>query len=285
MKTAFIRQTLFTTAFLATFSAGLAQNKPASKSNATIREGITSSHSESDGTRINESRIRFDKEDKSYSLKLVDDKVTELIVDGKTVPADSMHLYKELIDSIIAQMEKDRAQAAEDRKQAALDREQAQRDRAQAIRDRAQAEKDRAQAQQDRARAEGDRERMNSDRQQAQKDREQASRDREQAIRDRAQAEKDREQAQRDRAQAVIDRKQAEEDRALIKSLLETAVKDGLVTSTNAVSQLELSGDGFWINDKKQSAEMHAKYKAAFLKKEGSRLSFSRSHSGTRISI
>lgn len=234
--------------------------------------------------RGGDTRIRFEKDGKDYYMKMVDDTVTELTIDGVKVPAESMHLHKELIDSMKAQLAKDWAQAEEDRKQAALDRVQADKDRAQAVKDRAQAEKDRQQAGRDRERAEADRVEVNRHREGAVRDRAQAEKDRQQAVKDRAQAERDREGAGRNRARAEIDRKHAAEDRATLNSLLETAVKDGLAASVDAVTRLELSPDGFWINGKKQSDEMHTKYKAAYLKKAGGSLSFSR-NSGTTLSL
>lgn len=284
MKTANIKQALLITIFLAAFTGAGAQNSPATKKTTTVRELRSDGNIEVNALRGGDSRIHFEKDGKEYYMKLVDDKLTELTVDGVKVPADSMHLYKELIDSMTEQMKKDRAQAEEDRKQAALDRVQAEKDRAQAVKDRAQAEKDREQAMKDRANAEKDREEVNRHRDQAVRDRAQAEKDRQQAVKDRAQAERDREQASKDRAQAEIDRKHAEEDRALVKSLLESAVKDGLTTSAEGVTRLELSDEGFWINGTKQSTEMHTKYKA-FLKKPGARISMNRNYSSTTISL
>jgi hypothetical protein len=269
MKTSFIKHLLLTAVLLVGFTVGFAQKKQEQKTIGITKEDITSIHSESDGTRINESRIKFEKEGKSYFMKLVDDQVTELTIDGKKIAPDNMHLYAELIDAVKKQLAAARAQAEEDRKQAALDRIQAEKDRA-------QAEKDRQLAQQERDRAEKDRERLKIERQQA-------DRDRQQAMNDRAQAERDRQQAVKDRAQAEVDRKHAEEDRALIRSLLEMAVKEGLVA--NEDTRLELSAEGFWINDKKQTDAIHNKYKASFLKKTGSRISFSRNYTGIQQSV
>lgn len=168
-----------------------------------------------------DARIRFEKDGKDYYMKMVDDSVTQLTIDGEKVPAENMARHKQLIDSMKAQLKTDWARAEKDRLQ---------------------------------------------------------------AVKDRAQAERDREQAGRDRARAEVDRKHAAEDRAIVTSLLETAVKDGLITSTEATTRLELSDDGFWINGKKQTEAMHTKYKAAYLKKPGSRFSFSR-NSGTTISL
>jgi hypothetical protein len=258
MKTNVIRQAVLTTAFMACMGLGYAQKKPTTKTTVSPSETIRTIEVESYATDpAGETRMRFKKGGEDYSMKLVGEEVTELTIDGKKVAAENMHQYKDLIDAMVAQLKKDRIQAEEDRKQAAIDRAQAQKDR----------------------------ERIEIDRVQANKDREQANRDRQQAMRDRAQAEKERERAIIDRKQAEIDRKHAEEDRALIKTMLEAAVKDGLIADADAVTQFELSGEGLWINGKKQPDGIHQKYKAAYLKKPDSKFSFSRTATGTRHSI
>jgi hypothetical protein len=276
MKTSIIKQAILTATFLACISLSYGQKKPASTTPAeTIRTIEVESYA-SDTTGA--TRIWFKKGGQQYSMKLVDEVVTEFMIDGKKVAAENMHLYNELIDSMKEQLKKDRVQAEEDRRQAALDRIQAEKDRAQANRYRDQANKDRQEVKELRTRADKDRERVEIDRKQV-------TTDRDQANRDRVLAEKEREHAVRDRVQAETDRKRAQEDRALIESMLETAVKDGLITNTDEVTRFELSSEGFWINEKKQTDSIHQKYKLAYLKKPGSKFIFSRNRSGSQLSI
>lgn len=221
-----------------------------------------------------ESIINYKNGQERYTIRMLNDKVSELYINDKKIPADSIYLYKEEIDKINEQIKKDRARAEEDRKQAGLDRKQAEKDRAQAQEDRKQAEKDREQAEKDRAQAEKERVRYKADQGQYELNKKQAEKDREQAEKDRQQAEKDRQQALKDRAQAELDRKQAEEDRAIVKSLIAELVKQNIVSDEKSVTSVRLNNDEFYVNGKKQSEELHTKFKAAFLKKRGYSISF-----------
>ncbi|AEE48759.1 M56 family metallopeptidase [Haliscomenobacter hydrossis] len=229
-----------------------------------------------------------DANGKTYSVKRVDKKIQEMYVNGEKLSEDKYSDYEAVIKEIDEQMERDRAQAEEDRKQAERDREQAvkdrqqaDRDREQAMRDQEQAKLDREQAEKDRAQAERDREQAGRDKERALRDEAQSKLDREQAVRDRQQAERDREQAGRDRAQAELDRvqaekdrKQAEEDRKMLLSLVEDMIKDKLVKDKESINSFKLSNDEFLINGVKQSAELHAKYKAKYVKQANYQINY-----------
>lgn len=213
-----------------------------------------------------------------YVMTLTGEKLVELYVDGHQVPADSFHVYQPLVERLQAQIKRDKEQAAKDREQAERDREQAGRDREQAERDREQAEKDKLQAERDREQADRDRqqadlarekagderEQVKRDREQADRDRQQADKDKKQAERDREQAGRDREQAERDRAQAEKDREQAEKDRAFIEQLIKDIIKDGLAPNADDLT-VELGNEEFYVNGKKQPAEVFARYKARYI--------------------
>lgn len=231
-----------------------------------------------------ESTINYKNGPDRYTIRMLNDKVSELYINDKKIPADSIYLYQAEIDKINEQIKKDKAQAEEDRKQAELDRKQAEKHRAQAEEDRKQAEKDREQAEKDRAQTEKERVRYKADQAQYELNRKQAEKDREQAQRDRQQAEKDRQQALKDRAQAELDRKQAEEDRAMVKSLIAELVKQNIISDEKSVTSVRLNEDEFYVNGKKQSEELHNKFKAAFLKKPGNSISFENT-SGYNIRI
>lgn len=243
---------------------------------------------------------------KTYSIKRVDKKIQEMYVNGEKLSEDKYAEYDAVIKEIDEQIERDRAQAEldrqqaeRDREQAGRDREQAERDRQQAMRDqeqakldRAQAEKDREQSVRDRAQAEKDRIQANLDREQAMRDDVQAKRDREQAIKDRAQADRDRLQAEKDRQQAELDReqaakdriqaekdrKQAEEDRKMLFSMVQDMINDKLVKDKDAINMFRLTNEEFWLNGVKQSAELHAKYKAKYIKQANYQINYGSSH-------
>lgn len=189
-----------------------------------------------------------------YTLRMEGDKVLDLTVDGHAVSSDSINgSYKVVIQEIKVQVERARVQARLDRQQAERDREQAGRDREQAERDREQAERDRGQSE---------------------KDRQQAGRDQEQAERDRQQAGRDREQAEHDREQAERDRKRAAEDRAIMQSIMDDLVKDGLVPDKESIHSLKINADEFLLNGKSLPEAVQKKYIGKYVTGKGYSMSY-----------
>jgi len=274
MKMTFLKHIVLLVTSVVYFNMSFAQKSK------TVKRSSSTYSSENSYLNVNENSssagpgetlINYKNGADTYNIKMKLDKVTELYVNDKKIPADSFYVYNGVIEKIkeqikkdIAQAKLDRKQAEKDRAQAILDRAQAEKDRQQAEKDREQAEKDRQQAQKERAKYQGQAE---LDRKEAEKDRAQAEKDRQQAIKDRAQAEKDRQQAELDRKQAEKDRKQAEDERALIKSMIEELVNEHIITDEKSITNLVLSAEEFTINGKKQSEELHNKYKAKYIKK------------------
>ena len=189
-----------------------------------------------------------------YTLRMEGDKVLDLTVDGHAVSSDSINgSYKAVIQEIKVQVERARVQARLDRQQAERDREQAGRDREQAERDREQAERDRGQSE---------------------KERQQAGRDQEQAERDRQQAGRDREQAEHDREQAERDRKRAAEDRAIMQSIMDDLVKDGLVPDKESIHSLKINADEFLLNGKSLPEAVQKKYIGKYVTGKGYSMSY-----------
>jgi hypothetical protein len=234
------------------------------------------------------------RDESLYNITMEGNKVLELSIDGRKLPADSFRVYDPLIRKISEQIKRDREQAVRDQEQAVRDREQAVRDRAQAVKDQEQAQRDKLQAERDveqaqrdkiqaeqeavrdKMQAERDQEQAGQDRIQAQKDKQQAERDMVQAQKDKMQAERDQLQAVRDREQAQRDIKFAEEDRAMLKALISDVVKDGLAPDEKSVNEVRLDEYEFILNGKKQSDELFKKYKDKYMKTPTSRFSFHR---------
>ncbi|WP_369330911.1 hypothetical protein [Danxiaibacter flavus] len=195
-----------------------------------------------------------------YKIELKNEKITELVIDGKKIPEQDFPKYEPMVKKILDQVKRDREQAEKDRSRAEVDRQQA--------------DKDRHQADLDRAQAENDRERAEKDRELAELDMQKAARDREQAEQDRVRAEEDRKQADHDRAQAEIDRKHAEEDRKLLAAITNDLISEKVIATKEDLHSLQFSSDGLIVNDKRQPAELFQKLKAKYLKKPGVKINF-----------
>ncbi|WP_315816706.1 hypothetical protein [Paraflavitalea speifideaquila] len=294
-----------------------AQTKITSRSSTyrtqSSMSGNTFLNVEADSVGDPNKRITMYKNGEVYKIRIAGEKITEMFIDDKKVAEDDYPKYAGLVKDVLAQLKRDEEQAARDRAQAELDRKQADRDREQANKDRSQAEldrqqadrdklqavrdrqqavKDRAQAEQDRQQsdrdklqAERDRQQAIKDRAQAEQDRQQADRDRLQAVRDREQAARDRIQADKDRAQAEIDRKQAEEDRKMVAALIDDLIKENVIKDKEDLVVLQLTDEALIINDKKQPAELHQRFKTKYLKSSRSRFLYTNNGSRRGFSV
>lgn len=298
MKNKIVTVKLVALAMAFAVTAAQAQTNPVPRT-STNRISNFRMNVESDSAGDPNKHITLYRNGDVYRIKLVKEKITEMYIDDKKVPEEDFPKYSSLVKEILEQLKRDEEQAARDREQAERDREQADRDRLQAEKDRQQAERDRLQAEKDREQAEHDRQQADRDRIQAEKDRHQAERDRiqadkdreqaendrRQADRDRQQAERDRQQADKDRAQAEIDRKQAEEDRKLLAAFIDDLIKEKVVGSKNELFVVQLSDESLIVNDKKQPAELHQKFKTRYLKTPGSRFTFTNGPGRRTMSI
>lgn len=272
MKTAFLRYGIAVMAACAVISAK-AQNNGISKYKTGDRVGYNGSEYlyADDDSSVNpvQTIVAYCRGRDKYDFTVAGNKLLELYVNNRKIPADSFYVYNSLVKRLSEQIKKDRVQAEEDRRQAALDRQQAERDRQQGVKDQAQAEEDRKQAELDRQQAERDRQQSLKDQAEAGEDRKQADLDRQQAERDRQQAVKDRAQAEEDRKQAELDRQQAEEDRKLIDSLLNDIVTAQIVPDRKSIKHVILDDDELIVNGKLQPEEIFRKFKTKYVKKSG----------------
>lgn len=279
--------------FLCAYSLTAGAQKT-TESRTDLINGIKRLNVMSDSDQGNDKTMILEKNGDKYRIRVIDNKITELEINGKKQPETEFAKYDPMITAILEQIAKDRAQAEKDRQQAERDREQADRDRERADLDRIRAEKDRAQAaverdraDLDRVRAEKDRDRADAERRQADKEREhadlerdradverrqsdrervEAEKHRQSANEDRVRAEEDRRQADLDRERAEVDRKRAEEDRRLFESLIDELISDKLIKSKSGFYEIDLNADSFTVDGKKQPDAVHQKYKSKYLK-------------------
>src|SRR5258708_688373 len=305
MKKSFLNTALMGGICCALSATACAQTAPASKQTTPSRSE-TSYHytatysansylqSEEDSTVSPVQTIITYKNGPVYHIRMTGDKVIELSVNDRKMPADSFYVYDNLTKKLALQIKADKAggkvdreqgerdeiqrgkdelQAKEDRGKADRDRLQEKLDVEQEIRDKQQAERDQVLARIEKVEAEKEKER---EAKVMAEDREQAVRDRVQAVGDRKQADRDRVQAMEDRKQADIDRKQAAEDRAILKKLISEIIREGLVPDEKSLHSLSLDEDGFIINGKQQSEATKKKIMENVRIKDGSHISYSK---------
>lgn len=226
------------------------------------------------------------RNNKHYEIVQRNGKMVSLWIDDREIPQTEYAQYQPEIDEVMKEVkvqheraEKEREKAEEMRKIADVQRKEAEKQREAANVMRLDAEKQRERANEIRVNSNKNREEADELRIEADKYRASAEDMRKQADVMRLDAEKQRKQADRFRAEAEVHRKKAEEQRAIAEKEREVYIKiqEGIInelTSEGLVKDKEnlsykLSDEDLIVNGVKQSAGLHQKLKAKYIKELG----------------
>lgn len=260
MKTNYLKGSMLLIAMLA-----ITLTVSAQKTDSAKRKYIADRYSNGDVTNYGRDGKRHEHfttnwKGTYYEAMFVNDKMTELYVEGEKIPAANWSKYSTVIAEIREQMRKDRIQAQKDQAQAKLDQAQARKDQAQARIDQQQAQRDQEQAKKDQEQAGRDQEEAKRDQEQAQKEQADAKKDQEEARLDQEQAKKDQEQARLDQIQAKKDQEEARKDKEAMRQMLSDLVADKIVPDEESVKEITMDSSGMTVNGVKQPDAVFEKY-------------------------
>jgi len=248
-----------------------------------------------DGKKVED--IQVTRDDKMYKAKLVNEKLTELYVDGEKIPQADWTKYTDALAAIRVQIEMNREQAKANAKQAERNRQQDRANAEQAKANAAQAkrnqEQDRTNAEQAKRNAEQagrneiqakenagqqvkNAEQAKRNEEQVGVNREQAKRNAEQAVRNEAQAKLNQEQEARNAEQAKRNAEQAAANERFIKELTEDLVNDKVIPDRNSLRDFRIDNEGMTVNGVKQPDELYKKYKEKYSKESSGGFNYSR---------
>ena len=242
MKTNYIKTSiwlLFSLFFALTTKAQTAD----SGSNArTVNISSSYDNVRNDGGKRVET-MEFTWNDKEYKATLVNDKLTELSVEGEKVAPADWNKYNDAIAAIREQIAKNREQEKKNREQARLNEIQAQKNQEQARLNEIQEKKNEEQVARNREQDRLNEIQAQRNQEQAARNQEQAQRNKEQEEKNQEQAVKNQEQARRNEIQAKKNEEQAKENERFIKEITADLVADKIIPNADGLHGLTIDGD------------------------------------------
>lgn len=194
--------------------------------------------------------VNYKEDGHTYSFNIKEDKITDLYIDGKRIPEKDYPKYKSTISRILEQIKKDKEKAQLDMMKAQQDQKQAK-----------------------------------VDMEEAQLAKQKAEQDMIQAKVEKQQAEQDKQRAMKDQERAMLDKMNAEEDKKILNSLLTEIVSEKIVSSEENISSVTLNSSEFIVNGKRQSSNLHQKFKTKYLKDGSAELKYQHNGSGRQFNI
>jgi len=217
-----------------------------------------------DGKKVEE--IQMHRDGKVYKAELVNDKMTELYVDGEKIPQADWAKHASAVTAIRVQLELNREQAKanaiqakKNDEQSRLNDEQAKRNAEQAVRNDIQAKKNDEQQVRNAEQAKRNQEQDRLNEVQAKHNAEQAIRNDEQAKRNDEQNGVNREQAKRNAEQAAANER-------FMKEFTEDLVSDKIIPDANSLKEFSLNKTEMVVNGVKQPDSVYKKYSEKYSK-------------------
>lgn len=260
-----LKSSLWLAAILLTSLYTNAQTKAKTADNDGNQRSYDYVHTD-DGNRTE--KVQTEYKGKIYLLKLVNEKMTELTVDGEKIPEADWNKYSDAIDSIREQMrlqrERNKEQAKRNAEQAVRNEAQAKLNAEQQARNEQQVKRNQEQARVNEIQNQKNAEQAVHNQEQAKLNAEQAKRNEQQNRLNAEQAVRNNEQAARNALQAKKNEEQARENAKFIKDITDDLAADKIIPDTNSLHEMKLSEFGMSVNGVKQPEEVFKKYKAKY---------------------
>ena len=282
MKTNYLKRSLWLAAILLPVLAANAQSRTASENTENHMYDIV----RNEGGKLIEN-VKTEYENKVYKMKLVDEKMTELYVDGQKIPEADWNKYSDATGKIRQEIKEQKKRNAEqairneeqakrNAEQAKMNELQAKRNAEQEARNKEQAKRNAEQAIQNEQQNKRNKEQVERDQVQVRLNEEQAKRNAEQEARNKEQAKRNAEQAIQNELQAKKNAEQAKANEKFIKDITEDLAADKIIPDTNSLHEMKLNEFGMSVNGVKQLDEVFKKYKTKYGKSFNGSFNYSR---------
>lgn len=220
--------------------------------------------------------IQMQRDGKMYKAQLVNDKMTELYVDGQNIPHEEWGRYTGAISAIRIQIKLNQEQAAANEIQAKknqerdrLNGEQEKRNAEQAVRNEVQAKKNAEQDSRNEVQQKHNREQVEVNEQQAKKNAEQA-------VRNEVQEKRNREQESVNAEGAKKNAERAASNERFIKELTEDLLNDKIIKDKESLREFRIDNEGMTVNGVKQPEEVFKRYKEKYSRQSSGGFDYSR---------